>query len=697
MNPVASFRFSLVNLPRDCGAFILLCLLGCAFFLSPVSAQELGLDDIRSGTLLLQNAGEAVPAHSLTTDIEVDISGLIARVNVTQTFENNSSSFSEAVYLFPLPEDAAVDTLLMRIGERVIEGEIQPREEAQAIYEAAKEAGQRASLVEQERPNLFTTSVANIAPGERVEISIAYQETLRYDEGTFSFRFPLAITPRYTPQGENAVNFFQRSDAANVTPPYQNPAGGDPEQTVTLSATLNAGLALESLRSPYHDITVLQDGDTYRLTLNGPVAADRDFELTWKPQTGDAPQALAFSETWQNEPYALLLLLPPSVPSSEAPPRELVFIIDTSGSMEGVSVQQAKAALKLALGRLRPEDSFNIIAFNDTPKSLFRISRKASPERVSLAERFVDNLRAEGGTEMRAALELALLENASQLEASEGSDLLRQVVFMTDGSVSNEAELLRFIENQLGNSRLFTVGIGSAPNSYFMRKAAEFGRGSFTFISDLDETQTKMTGLFEKLESPVLTGLSLDLPRGSQAYPATVPDLYAGEPVIVSVKLPQAEATASLSANLNGQAWSRDLVIEAGADAGVSQLWARAKLEALSDKGVRTGQDISGESTEVALTHHLVSDYTSLVAVDKTPVRPAGEALNSEELAQTLPEGQNYEAIFGTDLIGFANTSTSASLNFVLGLAALLSALILLVLRRRAHRLAIRPDGAASV
>ena len=300
----------------------------------------------------------------------------------------------------------------------------------------------------------------------------------------------------------------------------------------------------------------------------------------------------------------------------------------------------------------------------------------------------MDNLRAEGGTEMRAALELALLENASQLEASEGSDLLRQVVFMTDGSVSNEAELLRFIENQLGNSRLFTVGIGSAPNSYFMRKAAEFGRGSFTFVSDLDETQTKMTGLFEKLESPVLTGLSLDLPRGSQAYPATVPDLYAGEPVIVSVKLPQAEATASLSANLNGQAWNRDLVIEAGADAGVSQLWARAKLEALSDKGVRTGQDISGESTEVALTHHLVSDYTSLVAVDKTPVRPASEALNSEELAQTLPEGQNYEAIFGTDLIGFANTSTSASLNFVLGLAALLSALILLVLRRRAHRLA---------
>ena len=388
MNHVAPIRFSLVNVPRNCGAFILLCLLGCAFFLSPVSAQELGLDDIRSGTLLLQSAGETVPAHSLTTDIEVDISGLIARVNVTQTFENNSSSFSEAVYLFPLPEDAAVDTLLMRIGERVIEGEIQPREEAQAIYEAAKDAGQRASLVEQERPNLFTTSVANIAPGERVEISIAYQETLRYDEGTFSFRFPLAITPRYTPQGENAVNFFQRSDAANITPPYQNPAGGDPEQTVTLSATLNAGLALESLRSPYHDITVLQDGDTYSLTLNGPVAADRDFELTWKPQTGDAPQALAFSETWQNEPYALLLLLPPSVPSSEAPPRELVFIIDTSGSMEGVSVQQAKAALKLALGRLRPEDSFNIIAFNDTPKSLFRISRKASPERVELGGAF---------------------------------------------------------------------------------------------------------------------------------------------------------------------------------------------------------------------------------------------------------------------------------------------------------------------
>ena len=660
------------------------------FLISFATPQVLGQSDVQSdipsnissGTLLLQSDEGLEPVHSLSTDVNIEITGLIARVNVTQTFENTSDTFTEALYLFPLPEDAAVDTLRMRIGERIIEGEIRPREEAQATYEAARDAGQRASLVEQERPNLFTTSVASIAPGESIEIDIAYQETLRHDAGTFSFRFPLAITPRYTPtptlKGENALESVLDSlpiDSSRITPPYSE----DAEQRVTLNATLDAGLRLEALRSPYHDITVLQEGDVYNLELNGPVAANKDFELSWTPEVGAQPQALAFSETWQDEPYALLMLLPPSVPAGQAPPRELVFIIDISGSMEGVSIQQAKAALQLALARLRPEDSFNIIAFNDSPKSLFRTSRAASSESVRLAERFVNNLRAEGGTEMAAALELALLK-------AEG-ELLRQVVFMTDGSVGNEAELLRFIETELGSSRLFTVGIGSAPNSYFMRKAAEFGRGSFTFVSDVDETQSKMTGLFEKLESPVLTGLSLDLPGGAESFPATVPDLYTGEPVVVSVKLPQMSGAARLSGTLNGEMWSREVSLEAGSQAGVSQLWARAKIEALSDEALRTYEDASAAITEVALRHHLVSDYTSLVAVDKTPVRPATEPLNSERVPQTLPEGQSYEAIFGADVIGFADTATSASLNFVLSLAALLTAIVLVVLRRHSRHM----------
>lgn len=690
----------------------LLIISGLLFITRAQERPKLELDDLRSGELLVATtqAGIYEPATQLSSDITMNITGLVARVTLKQSFENTGSSWSEALYVFPLPEDAAVDSLSMRIGERLIVGEIKEQAEARVMYEEAKELGQKTSLVEQERPNMFTTSVANIGPGETIIIEISYLETLRYDAGSFSLRFPLAITPRYIPgeaiiqdsdasyttnQTGWAANTQQVPDAQQITPPYMHPDAGK-RNPVSINIELNAGFPLAKLESRYHQIKQEQNGNTYTLELTGEVAAERDFELIWTPDISSKPDAAVFSETWQNEHYALLMLMPPSLDQTNLPnpTREVTLIIDTSGSMEGTSIVQAKDAVQLALARLKPTDRFNVIEFNDTATSLFRVPREASSQNVRLAERFVQQLRADGGTEMKSALELAF-----QSQAPEG--YLGQVVFMTDGSVGNESELFSLIEQKLGKARLFTVGIGSAPNSYFMRKAAEFGRGTYTFISDLSETQEQMSELFVKLERPVLTNLDLQLPAGSEVFPETIPDLYAGEPVLVSVKMRSQEGEALLTGTVNGETWTRRLNLNnAGSQNGVSQLWARAKIEELNDDMIRGADWLAAEEaiTELALKHHLVTDYTSLVAVDKTPSRPQEEALNTEAIPQNLPEGQNYEAIFGAAdaamaplapapamlinnnaTTGFANTATLAPLNLLIGFATLVLAFLLLV------------------
>ncbi len=697
----------------------LLIISGLVFMTRAQESPRLDLDDLRSGELLVatNQAGIYEPATQLSSEIVMNITGLVARVTLKQSFENTGDTWTEALYVFPLPEDAAVDSLSMRIGERLIVGEIKEQAEARVIYEEAKELGQKTSLVEQERPNMFTTSVANIGPGETIIIEISYLETLRYDSGSFSLRFPLAITPRYIPgeaiiqdsdasyttnQTGWAANTQQVPDAQQITPPYMHPDTGK-RNPVNISIELNAGFPLAKLESRYHQISQKQSGgNSYRLELTGEVAVERDFELIWTPDINSQPDAAVFSETWQNEHYALLMLMPPSLEQTNlpSPAREVTLIIDTSGSMEGTSIVQAKEAVQLALARLKPTDRFNVIEFNDSPASLFRVPREANSQNLRLAERFVQQLRADGGTEMKSALELAF-----QSQAPEG--YLGQVVFMTDGSVGNESELFSLIEQKLGKARLFTVGIGSAPNSYFMRKAAEFGRGTYTFISDLSETQEQMSELFVKLERPVLTNLELQLPAGSEVFPATIPDLYAGEPVVVSVKMPSQEGEAILTGNVNGETWTRRLNLNnAGSQNGVSQLWARAKIEEFNDGMIRGADWLAAEEaiTELALKHHLVTDYTSLVAVDKTPSRPQVEALNTEAIPQNLPEGQNYEAIFGeadaamaplapamlinsNATTGFANTATPAPLNLLIGFATLVLASLLLVQVAKEKRL----------
>lgn len=636
------------------GLFVSIVLAGATMLLAG-SAQAAG------GTLQFKTSAGAITAPLLDTDVEIRVTGHVARATVRQNFRNPHADWYEGVYTFPLPENAAVDHLRMRIGERVVEGEIRERQAAKASYEQAKAEGRRASLLEQERPNIFTSSVANIGPGETVQIEIEYQQTLRYDQGRYSLRFPMVVGPRYISRGVE--------DAARIVPAVLRPDDeSGPINPVRLRVSLDAGVPLAAVESAYHAVSIeTEAAGRRRIALDGKAYANKDFELAWTLAPGRAPAAVLFSEKKGERHYGLLMVVPPARDRrGPAIPREAIFVIDTSGSMHGASIVQAREALELAIRRLAPADRFNVIEFNSSARALFPQARAADAGNLDSAVRWVRELRAQGGTEMAKALDLAL-------DGREHADRIRQIVFLTDGAVGNEDQLLRMIRERLGDSRLFTVGIGSAPNSHFMTKAAQFGAGTFTYIGKIEEVKETMGALFAKLESPVLKGLQIDWgnSQGVEAWPGVVPDLYLGEPVMV---LFSADRIAD-EVTVAGITARNTPLEEAG---GFGTLWARAKISNLMD-ALREGtpeEKVRAGVIQLALEHHLVSKYTSLVAVDKTPARAPDATFKTGAMPTNLPEGWSYDAVFGE----LPRGATDARFNLLAGLLLLLSAWFL---RRR--------------
>ena len=623
--------------------------------------------DVSSGSLLLQSStpGRYVEAPLVAADVKMDIAGPVIRTTLTQRFTNPTDKWVEGVYAFPLPEDAAVDTLRIVIGDRFIEGDIKERQEARIIYEEAAANGQRAGLVEEERPNLFTTSLANIGPGETVAIQIEYQDKARLDNGVWSTRFPMVIAPRYSPKPTYGLVADRDNrtvsvtdpvpDRDRITPPVLHPAhepsGAEGLRLpVNFDISLEAGVPLASITSQSHAISIARtDADTAHITLGGDVPADRDFVLSWKPEPAAAPTASIFREERNGEDYLLAVVNPPAMKiEGQRRDRETIFVIDNSGSMSGESMDQAKAGLLLALDRLAPTDEFNVIRFDDTMDLLFTAAVPANAQNLARAKRFVASLEANGGTEMLPALKAALVDNDRG-----NTEEVRQVVFITDGSIGNEDELFSAITGGLGRSRLFTVGIGSAPNAYFMTRAARQGRGTFTYMDDVSKVTEQSAKLFAALENPVMTDLVASLPAGAaDVFPSPLPDLYAGEPVTFVMKASELKGDLVLSGRLNGKDWTTKLSLaDAAQSAGVSQLWARAKIAGIEESR------FSGASMEAvdkgvlqtALDFHLVSRLTSLVAVDKTPARPAGETLDTRQIASMLPKGWDFGGVFGPE------------------------------------------------
>jgi Ca-activated chloride channel family protein len=623
------------------GLMLILAMLAALVFCQKSFAAEPG--DVTSGALMMRaKGGEAVvEAVRLGTDIDMTVSGLTVRTRVTQAFRNDTDQWVEAVYVYPLPDDGGVDTLKMVVGNKVIVGEIKKKAEAQAIYDAAKAQGKKAALVEQGRPNMFTNSVANVGPGETVLVQIEYQAPVTVSAGDYSLRVPLVVAPRYTSPGA--------APAPDAKAPIVDPRVQGAINPVTITVRLRAGFPLADVTSATHALDVRDERGGKVITLaKGKVAADRDFILTWRAAPLAAPAVGLFHEKVAGDHYVLAQLTPPiSVRTTPPAPRDIVFVIDNSGSMGGESMQQAKASLAYGLAHLKSGDRFNVVRFDDTFTVLFSSLVPADAAHVSKAQKFVAALDASGGTEMIPAMAAALKD-----DHADETGRVRQVVFLTDGAIGDEQGLFDTISADRGRSRVFMVGIGSAPNTYLMSRAAELGRGSFTHIGSTDGVEEAMRRLFDKLENPVATNLTATF-EGAEAdlAPAILPDLYRGEPVTVAAKVSAMKGTLRIAGMIDGKPWETRIALnDAEAGKGISKLWARRKVtdaEVARSLAQISEEEADARVLKLGLDHQLVTSQTSLVAVDKTPSRPAVAPLTRADLPLNLPAGWDFDVLFG--------------------------------------------------
>jgi Ca-activated chloride channel family protein len=600
------------------------------------------------------------------TGVKTEISGFVARIEVTQEFQNVLPDAVEAIYVFPLPHDSAVDGMTMTVGEREIRAVIKEREEARKIYEQARNAGHTAALLDQERPNIFTQSVTNIPPGGTVEIKLSVIELLKYEAGVYEFAFPLVVGPRYIPgspvsAGDHGMmpNTGQVPDAARISPPVAGVQTGDATagHDVSMEVNLAAGVPVGDVESTSHKILADRTGpDSYHITLaDGAVLPNKDFILRYKVAgvgIGDA----VLAHSGKSGGYFTLILQPPDkVPDEAVVPRQLIFVLDTSGSMWGYPIEMAKKTIRRALDNLRKDETFNLITFSGDTRILFPEPVPATPENVAAAKKVLDGAYGSGGTEMMKAIRAALGDDAGAGKPME-ADPIRVVCFMTDGYVGNDAEIIAEVKKH-ADARVFAFGIGTAVNRFLLSKMAEEGHGEVEFVTAPDETQAAADRFYERVHSPVLTNITIDwngLPV-TDVYPREVRDLFSAKPIVLTGRF---SGTPSGKITIKGyQAkgnFSRDIPVNFSAaessNAVLEKIWARHKVEDLMSQdwsGIQSGESkFKAEIIKVGLEHNLATQYTSFVAVEERTVVQDGKPVQIEVPVE-LPEHVSPLAVPG--------------------------------------------------
>ncbi|WP_434301310.1 VIT domain-containing protein [Corallococcus exiguus] len=585
------------------------------------------------------------------TEVDAEVSGFLASVTVTQVFENPYTSPLEALYVFPLPELAAVDGMEMHIGERVITGVIQTREQARDTYERAKAEGKTAALLDQERPNIFTQSVANILPGETIRVRIHYVERLAYDAGTYRFSFPMVVAPRFiggtplpTRQGEGVEpDTTSVPDASRITPPVlaDSRSGHD----IQLTVRMDAGLPVHSLRSTTHRVDVKRDGQSRATVSLGrdDRIPNKDFILEYV--VADAlirPAVLMHREPGADHGYFLVMLNPQLSPTQrEIVPRELYMVLDTSCSQSGLAIEKSKAITQEVLNHLMPEDTFQVLNFDTQVTKFAPTAVPATPENIQNALPYVANFWGGGGTDVRIAAQEAMVPPNDPAR-------LRMVLFMTDGLIGGDEQVLATLqENLREETRIFSAGVGSSTNRYLITKMGELGRGASTLVN-LNRSEEDVAREFEqRMRGPVLTSVVVDtdgLPV-SDVYPKSVPDLFAGQPLFLVGKFTgTGDGVLRISGRVRGQVRRFDVPVHfpevAPEHDSLKSLWARQRIEELTVEGYRgeTPEVVQG-ITDTALQYHLMSRYTSFVAVEQVArTAPNGESVR-EMVPVQLPDG----------------------------------------------------------
>ena len=640
-----------------------------------VSAQD---QKITQGTLqTVDPNGNAKAVCPLKhTDVKAQISGFLSRVTVTQEFENPFKEKIEAVYTFPLPQNAAVDDMTMVVGDRTVRGKILRREEAQAVYEAAKNNGQTASLLNQERANIFTQSVANILPGEQIKITISYVETLKYEAGSYEFVFPMVVGPRYVPgnaTGAQSTGFSPDTDrvpdASRITP-QPPPAGMRAGHDISIDVMLDAGVPLDELNSKTHEVVIERPDDrrAHVALKDQATIPNKDFILRYDVAGKQISDALLTHSTGHSGFFTLILQPPERVTAEDVTPKELVFVLDTSGSMSGFPIEKAKETMKLALDNLYPYDTFNLITFSGDEHILFPEPVPATKENLAKAQAFLETRQGGGGTEMMKAIK-------ASMDPSDKQDHVRIVCFMTDGYVGNDMEIIGEVQRH-PNARVFSFGIGSSVNRFLLEGMAKYGRGEVEYVGLNDDGSAAAKRFHERIRNPLLTDISVDW-NGmavSDVYPKTIPDLFGAKPVILSGTYSgNGKGVIRLKGKMSGRDFVREIPVDFSSTEQhdvLATLWARNRVDDLMSQDFNGAQrgamkdDVKQAITQLGLDYRLMTQFTSFVAVEEMIVTDGGQP-RRVDVPVEVPEGVNREGIFGGEGDGrsFSRLQTFSSLS----------------------------------
>jgi len=605
-----------------------------------------------------------IPVPLKHTDVKASITGYIASVDVTQHFHNPFNSKIEALYVFPLPHNAAINEFVMTIGDRKIRGIIRERAEAEKIYQAARQQGYTASLLTQERPNIFTQAVANIEPGKQIDISIRYFHTLAYVDGWYEWHFPMVVGPRFNPPAQLAMN----DSSIDVTPvpldqtgigaAPRGAAGASGQKVevqylrptersghdISLSVNLQAGVKIEELAAPSHRSDLRSEGTAADVRLaSADSIPNKDFILRYRVAGEKLKSALLTSRDEKSGYFTLMLYPPKSLEHLPRKALELVFVIDVSGSMSGKPLAQANAAVRSALKMMRADDTFQIIKFASDAQLMSDKPLTASPENIPRGMTYLDENFGGGGTMMIEGIDKAL-------RAPADPSRLRFVCFLTDGFIGNEREILAAIHERLGTSRIFSFGVGDSVNRYLLDHMAKMGRGAAAYLSIEEKAEPVMEAFFERISHPALTDIAIDFGsmKVSEVYPESVPDLFVGRPVILTGKFTgSGKATVHVKGRAGGEMLDTPLAIDLNdatkSNPALRPIWARMKISELADRSAwQSVSDLAGQIKNLALEHGLMSAYTAFVAVDATR-RTDGTFGTTVAVPVPTPEGVKYE------------------------------------------------------
>jgi len=565
-----------------------------------------------------------LPLRSISYDI--DIAGPLADITVTQVFRNDTDAFMEAVYTFPLPEDSAVDGMVMHFANREVLGEVKERGQARAAYEQAVRSGRAAALTEQQRPNVFTQSVGNLPPGEDIEVTLHLVQPVEYREGAWEIAVPLTVGPRFT--GINTP------DAAAITPPV---ARGDTGVRVDIGVALETGLPLSLVESTTHAPAILADETGATVSLEG-ARANKDFVLRWVVDA-DEPVAAAIR---QGEHIVVAMEPPLAPPREDIVARELIWVVDTSCSMSGVPLGMAKRAMTQAFDSMDARDSFLVLDFNDSVSALDDAPIAATPANIQRGRDFVAAFNGGGGTNMNAGIRAALtLPRDANRE--------RYVIFLTDGYIGNENDIFQSVEDLRRDAKVYSFGLGSGVNRYLLDEMAFVGQGA-TYYPTLEvDPADSVAHFLDLIDQPVLADIEVDFGGHAvtEPYPVKVRDLVAGQPLFV---VAQAHASSDdeivITGRLGNGVYRRSIpVLEFGEqdDHAVASTWARQKVAALERLGRREGESRDAQILDLALDYQLLTRLTSFVAIDRVRVNHTGE-LSRVDQASEIPEGVDYAA-----------------------------------------------------